>query len=179
MDRKSKLTELVNNNLLIRYYKKKRIETLKAQERSSIELLKNNDYDIFHPTYYNPYFLKYLNNKPYVLTIYDMIHEMYPEYFPLNDETPALKKELAEKATKIIAISKNTKKDIIKYYGINSNKIDVIYLGNSLCDSEISNKIDRNIIGTMQKNISYLLEVEKYTKTFTFLLKLSSSLTER
>ncbi len=100
-----------------------------------------------------------------------MIHEIYPEYFPLNDETSAWKKELAEKATKIIAISKNTKKDIIKYYGINSNKIDVIYLGNSLYDSGISNKIDRNIIGTMPKKYILFVGSRKIYKNFYFFVE--------
>ncbi|MEQ8173398.1 MAG: glycosyltransferase, partial [Candidatus Eremiobacterota bacterium] len=42
------------------------------------------------------------------------------------------KKILAQKAEQIIAISENTKKDIIDLYGIDKNKIKVIYLGNSL-----------------------------------------------
>ena len=45
--------------------------------RESIKRLNEQDFDIFHPTYYNPYFLKYIKTKPYVLTVYDMIHELY------------------------------------------------------------------------------------------------------
>lgn len=44
-----------------------------------------------------------------------------------------IKKLLASKATKIIAISENTKNDIIKLFGIKEDKIEVIYLGNPLC----------------------------------------------
>ena len=95
--------------------------------------LKKSNFDIFHPTYYSTYFLKYLDHKPLVITIHDMIHEIYPDLFP-NDKgrTVANKKQLIFKADKIIAISENTKKDILKYYDIPENKIQVIYHGNSL-----------------------------------------------
>ncbi|MFZ3169715.1 MAG: glycosyltransferase family 1 protein [Candidatus Methanoperedens sp.] len=101
-------------------------------EFHSKRLLLKHDFDIFHPTYYDPYFLKYIDKKPFVLTIYDMIHELYPEMFSKKDKTPEWKKLLAQKADKIIAISKNTKKDILKFYDIDEDKIEVIYLGNSL-----------------------------------------------
>lgn len=90
-------------------------------------------FDIFHPTYYDPYFLKYIGDKPFVLTIYDMVYELFPQIFSPRDKTSVHKKLLASKATKIIAISENTKNDIIKLFGIKEDKIEVIYLGNSLC----------------------------------------------
>ncbi|NOU38457.1 MAG: glycosyltransferase family 4 protein [Ferruginibacter sp.] len=96
--------------------------------------LKLKNFDLFIPTYYGTYFLEYIDNKPFVLTVYDMIHELYPQYF-INDplEVTKNKKILLEKATKIIAVSKNTKKDILKIYPhIDSNKIEVIYHGNSI-----------------------------------------------
>jgi len=101
-------------------------------KKVSKKYISKGDYDIFHPTYYNPYFLNFLNNKPFVLTIYDMIHEIYPKMFSLKNKISERKKLLAQKATKIIAISENTKKDIIKFFGINENKIEVIYLANSI-----------------------------------------------
>ena len=105
-------------------------------------LLEQN-FDIFHPTYYSPYFLKYLGSKKLVVTIYDMIHEIYPEYF-LSDKGKTInnKRKLVMRADKIIAISESTKKDIIKFYNIPEDKIKVIYLGNSLIPSqnELSDK---------------------------------------
>ena len=99
---------------------------------NSIYHLKNQKFDIFHPTYYDPYFFKYLHGKPFVLTVFDMIHEKFPDVFPLKDTTSNQKKCLAEKASKIIAISKNTKKDLVEIFGIEESKIEVIYLGNSM-----------------------------------------------
>ncbi|EDZ62399.1 glycosyl transferase, group 1 [Sulfurimonas gotlandica GD1] len=93
--------------------------------------IKENSFDIFHPTYYDPYFLKSLQ-KPYVLTIYDFMHEKFKDMFSSKDMNIAWKKECAMKADRIIAISENTKQDIIKYYGISADKIDVVYLSSSL-----------------------------------------------
>jgi glycosyltransferase involved in cell wall biosynthesis len=65
-----------------------------------------------------------------VLTVYDMIHEIFPEYFPDKDKTALNKKIMMQNADKIIAITKNTKMDIIKFYPeIDEDKIEVIYLG--------------------------------------------------
>lgn len=97
---------------------------------SRISLIKGS-YDIFHPTYYDTYFLRHIRNKPYVLTVYDMIHEIYPE---LAGRTGIAehKKKASYQATKIISISENTKKDILRFYDIDKEKIDVIHLGSSI-----------------------------------------------
>jgi glycosyltransferase involved in cell wall biosynthesis len=96
----------------------------------SIRLLKKQDFDIFHPTYYEPYFLKYLQKKPYILTVYDMIHELFPNYFKANDQTKVWKKQLIENAIAIIAISENTKQDILKFTDVEPSRVQVIHLGN-------------------------------------------------
>jgi len=93
--------------------------------------LKQQKYDIFHPTYYDEYYLDYIKDKKLVITIHDMIHEIYPEYFQ-NDlyKSAEYKKLLAYRADKIIAVSENTKKDILRFYpDIDENKIDVVYHG--------------------------------------------------
>jgi len=42
-------------------------------------------FDIVPSDYYDPYFLKYLEKKPYVITVHDMIHEIVPDIFPTGD----------------------------------------------------------------------------------------------
>jgi glycosyltransferase involved in cell wall biosynthesis len=64
-----------------------------------------------------------------------MIHEKFPEMFPKNDKTTQNKKILAKKASKIIAVSESTKKDLIDIFGIEKSKIDVVYHGNSLFEN--------------------------------------------
>lgn len=99
---------------------------------NTILKLKQQNFDIFHPTYYDPYFLKYIGNKPFVLTVHDMIHEKFREMFSPKDKTTEQKRLLVEKATKIIAVSENTKKDLIELFGTDESKIEVVYLGNSM-----------------------------------------------
>ncbi|MGJ0342973.1 glycosyltransferase family 4 protein [Aliarcobacter cryaerophilus] len=99
---------------------------------NNIWKLKQQKFDVFHPTYYDPYFLKYLGNKPFVLTVYDMIHEKFSDMFSSTDKTTEQKRLLVEKATKIIAISESTKKDLIELFGTDESKIEVVYLGNSM-----------------------------------------------
>ena len=41
----------------------------------SLELIKRHDYDVFHPTFFDEYFLPYLGDKPFVLTVHDLISE--------------------------------------------------------------------------------------------------------
>ena len=46
----------------------------------SIEKIKKEDYDVFHPTYFSTYFLKHIR-KPFVLTVHDLTAENFPLYF--------------------------------------------------------------------------------------------------
>jgi glycosyltransferase involved in cell wall biosynthesis len=135
----------INDNHFVKYYNflsnaefrgKVKLMT-KLNEMYFISKLKKK-YDIFHPTYYNPYFLKYLKNKPFVLTVHDMIHEKFNIMFSKSDKTSEQKKFLAKKSSKIIAVSNNTKKDLIELFDIKDSKIEVVYLGNSLLQNSIS-----------------------------------------
>lgn len=107
-------------------------------DKFSSKISMNGKYDIFHPTYYDPYFLGKLRS-PYVVTVYDMIHEKFSDMFPLNDKTVQYKKEIINKANKIIAISQNTKNDLIDIYGLQENRIEVVHLGHSVDLNRSSN----------------------------------------
>lgn len=140
-------------------------------ERKSIEFLTMGNYDIFHPTYYNPYFLKYLGYKPFVLTVYDMVHEIFPEYFSLDNSIIKWKKVLIEKAAKVIAISENTKKDIIKIYDtVDEDKITVIYLGNSI-DVDVENNHIKNIINNFPDKYILFVGTRNIYKNFYFFIE--------
>lgn len=95
--------------------------------------LKKSNFDIFIPTYYNTNFLNFIGKKPFIVTIHDMNHELFPFYFQNDLSIISKKKLLIEKSKKIIAVSNNTKKDILDFYPyIPANKIDVIYHGYSI-----------------------------------------------
>lgn len=117
-------------------------KTRKRNDKLLNKMILNQKFDVFIPTYYDTSFLNFIDSKPFVLTVYDMIYELFPEYF--IDEEKAVgvivsnKLVLMQKATRIIAVSENTKKDIIKIYPhINPSKIDVVYHG---CSIAVSNK---------------------------------------
>jgi len=91
-------------------------------------------FDIYHPTYYDPGLIKFAGGKPVVATFHDMINEKFSHKFRelrSDDKLMTQKKELADKATQIIAVSENTKKDLVEIYGADPEKIKVIYLGSS------------------------------------------------
>lgn len=100
--------------------------------KNSINAIRSGNFDLFHPTYYHPYFLNKPFEKPFVITIHDMIHEKLSHKTSVMDTTAVHKKLLAEKADHIIAVSENTKRDIIEIYKIPESKITVIHHGFSL-----------------------------------------------
>ena len=86
--------------------------------------------DIYHPTYYWPDVFQKVKAKR-VLTVADMVHEKFPEFFPKSNAV-VRKEKCIRSADVIIAISNNTKRDIIDIYNIPAEKIFVTYLANSL-----------------------------------------------
>lgn len=114
---------------IFKYYRKHLL--LKNRELTK-QLLQTSHAYLFHPTYYDPSFLEHIGEHPYVVTVHDMIHERLSNQFPDAEETINNKREVITRANRIIAISENTKKDIIELLHIHPDKIDVIYHGTSM-----------------------------------------------
>jgi glycosyltransferase involved in cell wall biosynthesis len=110
--------EFRGKNYLLEYLN--RIETRKR--------IKEEEFDIFHPTFYWPVG-KIRGNKPVVVTVHDMTHEIYPEYFVWYDQIARQKRKITRLADRVIAISENTKRDLIQYHRIPEEKIEVIHHG--------------------------------------------------
>lgn len=66
-----------------------------------------------------------------VVTIHDLIFIRFPELYPVVDRNIYRYKfkHACHVADKIIAISQQTKADIVKYFGIEEEKIEVVYQG--------------------------------------------------
>lgn len=95
-------------------------------------LIEMRKYDIIHPTFYSCYMLGRFPGK-LVITVYDMIYEK----FGGDNGTIANKRRMIHAADHIIAISENTKKDVLELYpDIDPEKISVIYLGTSMPELE-------------------------------------------
>lgn len=147
------------------FFKHYKQRLLLENQKLTRRLLRKSSPYLFHPTYYDPSFLECIGHNPYVITVHDMIHELFPEYFHDAKEVAAQKKEVITKADRIIAISENTKKDIINILNIDPRKIDVIYHGTSMQPHHGKDQLslpDRYILfvgdRTLYKNFQRLLE---------------------
>ncbi|MDA9282335.1 glycosyltransferase family 4 protein [Pseudomonadales bacterium] len=87
-----------------------------------------NDYSIVHKTYYYPEMYR-TKGAVVILTVYDMIHEIYPTDQKNTLTLSRRKRRAVEKADHIICISKNTKKDLVDIFGVKEQSVSVIYLG--------------------------------------------------
>lgn len=95
----------------------------------ALERLRGGRFDVFQPTYFDPYFLDALGGRPFVLTIYDLAHDVYPALFGPRDDTAARRRLLAGRAARIVAISEATKRDVVERLGVDPARVDVVPLG--------------------------------------------------
>jgi glycosyltransferase involved in cell wall biosynthesis len=103
-------------------YRGKKILRIVNQHRSRSKMA---GFDVFHPTYYDDYFLATKKLPPFVLTIHDVI----PERFFFDEIGISLqnkRKRLLHKAARIIAVSEATKKGLLHFYQLDQDKITVI-----------------------------------------------------
>lgn len=75
-----------------------------------------------------------------IVTIHDLIFLRYPQYYQSIDRKIYTYKfrKACENADKIIAISECTKRDIIRYFNIPDDKIEVVYQG---CDVSFTHPV--------------------------------------
>lgn len=106
----------------------------------SIRNIKHQKFDIFEPTFFDPYFLDYLNGKPFVLQVHDMIPELFPDYFEKNHFQIINKQELCKLAAHIHTPSQKTKDDLVKILNLNPDNISVIHHGWSPLPTPDSNR---------------------------------------
>ena len=87
-----------------------------------------SEYDILHPTYYKPYLIPDARGRKVVLTVHDLIHQIFPQYFP-GDKTGEWQHRMIARADHLIAISENTKRDLMELMKVPEEKITVIHHG--------------------------------------------------
>ncbi|WP_082458907.1 glycosyltransferase family 1 protein [Pedobacter sp. Leaf216] len=97
-----------------------------------------------------------------VVTIHDLIFLRFPQYYKFIDRKlyEWKSKSACKRANKIIAISEKTKEDIVEYYGINPEKIEVIYQS---CDDNFKISLPKETLSrikaTYQLPEKYILNV--------------------
>ncbi|MFL9671410.1 glycosyltransferase family 4 protein [Pseudomonas marginalis] len=83
---------------------------------------------VAHETYFSR-FSATPKGCPVVLTVYDMIHELFPENFSPKDQTTSLKRRAVERADHVICISESTRRDLMNLFGVPESKLSVVHLG--------------------------------------------------
>jgi len=127
-----------------KFYGKQKIISL-INRTNAIKKLNTGNYDVIHSTLYEPYILKN-NKKPVVITVHDMIHELFPEYFGIKNVYSNKKKYMILKANKINVNSYTTKNDVLRFFPQVEEKITVTYLAYST-----------NIIDSIIEKENYIL----------------------
>ena len=91
--------------------------------------LKKHKIDLYHGLSNEiPFSLKKAGIRS-VVTIHDLIFLRYPEYYPFIDRKIYEYKfrNAASNADKVIAVSQQTKRDLMQYFGTEEDRIEVIY----------------------------------------------------
>jgi glycosyltransferase involved in cell wall biosynthesis len=109
-----------------------------------------------------------------IVTIHDLIYLRYPNLFSSVDLKIYDKKfrSACERADKIIAVSKQTKKDIINYFSIDEQKIEVVYQGcnKAFKTSDYDNyELIKNKFSLFDEYLLYVGSIEKRKNLLTLL----------
>ncbi|MEK7109815.1 MAG: glycosyltransferase family 1 protein [Patescibacteria group bacterium] len=132
----------------------------------------------FSPAHYLPRYCP----VPQVVTIHDLAYLYFPEDFTKKDlwQLKNWTNFSINKANQIIAVSKTTKKDIIKNYGVDETKVSVIYNGYEKLSQKLkvkSQNLNSKVkskqpfilyVGTIQprKNLEILIDAfDKFIRT--------------
>lgn len=92
----------------------------------SLKIMRRGDFDVVHQTNFDPYLFKATKGKPVVTTYHDT--NFVTEY-NYNPRMIRLQTESLRRSDAIIAISENTRRDMLKYFDLNPDKITVIHHG--------------------------------------------------
>ena len=132
------LTQSNANSRITRMHAEKfEIQSLKDLKNPYKEvsriLAQETEGSIFHPTYYSKNHVDIREPKiKVIVTVFDMISELFPERKPRFRKVSDEKRISLEKADHILSISKQTKDDLVRIYKVPEEKITVTYLGSNL-----------------------------------------------
>ena len=94
----------------------------------------NSSFDIHHPTYYRQLAQDSFSQTrlPLVITVYDMIHELFTDTIEPEGHTIRAKRKAIAAADAILCISHSTKADLLKYFPHVEAKTTVTHLASEL-----------------------------------------------
>ncbi|RPG99802.1 MAG: glycosyltransferase family 1 protein [Candidatus Pelagibacter sp. TMED118] len=169
---------LNNNNLSVSYFKfddhyprftRKFLENFNKNYIK--RYLRKNSIDLIHFTLSNENYLKKFTGKK-VVTVYDLIHEKFSNFYDLPENYISKKQELLQEMDHIICISENTKKDLLNYYNMDDKKVSVTHLAvsnyNLNTSKDIYFKINKPFIlfvGHRKRYKNFINFINAYSKS--------------
>lgn len=90
-----------------------------------------NGNGLLHQTYFWEGNARAYWKGPVVITVYDMIHERYPEHFRANDPTVKQKRKAILAADHVICVAEHVRQDLLTILPIAKEKTSTIYLSHS------------------------------------------------
>jgi glycosyltransferase involved in cell wall biosynthesis len=119
--------------------------------------------DIYHPTLYRA--LPWVRRRRIVVTHHDCIHERFPTLFSNAASIVEAKRKLFAQADAIVCVSESSRRDLLHFYNVASDKTHVVYHGFSplpLPEGDAPNRIEPYLlyVGSRAgyKNFGLLLE---------------------
>ncbi len=118
------------------------------QKNFSVDLVTNttnlSTYDLVHYPYFDFFFhtLPISKKSKTVVTIHDTIPLIYPDHYPKGIKGIAkflLQKHSLKSVSHIVTDSETSKKDIVRFLGVHSDKVTHIYLGPTVQQRKVSN----------------------------------------
>jgi glycosyltransferase involved in cell wall biosynthesis len=90
--------------------------------------------DLAHPTYYTLLTRREVKDYrcPVVITVWDMIHELFPAELDPTGQQADEKRRAVMSADAVICISENTRNDLLEHYSLPENKVKVTHLASDL-----------------------------------------------
>ena len=143
------------------------------RSKNIINDLKKDNLDIYHGLSHElPIGIENTKIKS-IVTIHDLIYLRHPNLFSTVDLKIYDKKfrSACKRANKIIAVSLQTKKDIIDFFSISEDKIEVAYQGcNEVFKKPTNNKeLIRNRFQLFEKYLLYVGSIEERKNLITLL----------
>lgn len=86
--------------------------------------------DIVHETFFSEQPIGHGRKR--VLTVYDMIHELFPAEFANTAPMTAAKRVAVARADHVICISESTRQDLTRLFGVDPARTSVVHLGHSM-----------------------------------------------
>jgi glycosyltransferase involved in cell wall biosynthesis len=99
--------------------------------------------DIIHETYFAAKPVGKARRR--VVTVYDMTHELFAEETLGAKQTARAKRAAVERADHVICISENTRRDLVRLYGVDPERTSVVHLGYALTGEASEPKVNDGV----------------------------------